>query len=466
MNPIGENELQGKLLGGAANIGAPGLSPQDQLKLQQEILAGAEAAIGTGLSRQERVGHYKSALKTRFAHCTDGTDVLTVESPTVDSATQDRIRGYRTRPYNPNQPVVVIPYETPDLPRNPHLTTQAIKNFFFGQNVQSVRTFFDHNSFYQYGLREGAISNWVRLPKSIAEYNTTAPENDWTRDAGPLREACELATNVDWAALDADGDGRINPEDAVLALVGAWGFAAGSARKQGDVEFRSQGRTFRLVDPFVVRVDCTKPTDSERGDAVMDFSRAGSNLSTTCHEFGHALFDLPDRYPAPDRVAHFDLMSDSNDLKFLNPLDRMRIGWLQPGLLHVGQVPPACHAFKANEVIESALIVYSSFAPDEFWLIENRHRGSAPAPGFDSGFPEDGLAIWWVDMATNAVALIRRSAPGMRPLDQPVYPMQGELFTATDVFTQTDAVLVPQYGKGTLIVRRISPDGPTMYAEV
>ncbi len=69
-------------------------------------------------------------------------------------------------------------------------------------------------------------------------------------------------------------------------------------------------------------------------------------------------------------------------------------------------------------------------------------------------------------MTTNAVALIRRSAPGMHPLEQPVYPMTGELFAANDPFTRTDAVLVPQYGTGFAVVRRISPTGPNMYAEL
>ena len=301
---------QMEIIAGAEASMGTGLSTEEWQELQREIITRAEASIGTGLSRAERVGHYKSALKARFAHCTDGTDALAVESPTIDLGTEARIRGSgNARPYNPYQPVVVIPYEAPGLPRNPHLTTQAIKNFFFGQNALSVRTYFAHNSYYQYGLREGAISNWVQFPKSIDEYNVTAPDNDWTRDTGPLREACERATNVDWAALDTDGDGRIKPDDAVLALVGAWGFGMGSARHHPDVEFRAQNRTFRLVDPYVVRVDCTKPDDSERGDAVLDF--AGSrNLATVCHEFGHALFDLPDRYPEPDRVAHYDLMSD------------------------------------------------------------------------------------------------------------------------------------------------------------
>ncbi len=110
--------------------------------------------------------------------------------------------------------------------------------------------------------------------------------------------------------------------------------------------------------------------------------------------------------------------------------------------------------------------MYSTLSPDEFWIIENWYRASATAPQFDSGFPEGGLAIWWVDMTTNAVALIRRSAPGMHPLEQPVYPMTGELFAANDPFTRTDAVLVPQYGTGFAVVRRISPTGPNMYAEL
>ncbi len=95
----------------------------------------------------------------------------------------------------------------------------------------------------------------------------------------------------------------------VVVLIGPRGNAAGADR---------------LVDPFVVCGDCTKPSDSERGDAAMNFSRAGLNLSVQCHEFGHALFGLHDRYGESDRVARYDRMSDSNDLKFLNPLDRMR----------------------------------------------------------------------------------------------------------------------------------------------
>jgi len=133
------------------------------------------------------------------------------------------------------------------------------------------------------------------------------PNSANTRDR-PLREACERAT-VDWAALDPDGDGRSKPDDAVVVLIGPRGNAAGADR---------------LVDPFVVCGDCTKPSDSERGDAAMNFSRAGLNLSVQCHEFGHALFGLHDRYGESDRVARYYRMSDSNDLKFLNPLDRMR----------------------------------------------------------------------------------------------------------------------------------------------
>ncbi len=160
----------------------------------------------------------------------------------------------------------------------------------------------------------GAPSGWGRVGSSSGAsavegsgWQSYRPNSANTRDR-PLREACERAT-VDWAALDPDGDGRSKPDDAVVVLIGPRGNAAGADR---------------LVDPFVVCGDCTKPSDSERGDAAMNFSRAGSNLSVQCHEFGHALFGLHDRYGESDRVARYDRMSDSNDLKFLNPLDRMR----------------------------------------------------------------------------------------------------------------------------------------------
>jgi M6 family metalloprotease-like protein len=117
-------------------------------------------------------------------------------------------------------------------------------------------------------------------------------------------------------------------------------------------------------------------------------------LGTFCHENGHMLCDFPDLYdddavPESRGVGQYCLMCTGCACDEKNPANvsaylKYQAGWCEASEIR-GTLNATAGAGK-NEVF------VHHRSPNEYFIIENRHRS-----GRDAGLPASGLAIWHVD---------------------------------------------------------------------
>lgn len=452
--------------------------------------------------------------------CSGGTDVRTIDDSGIPADIKNSIYYdpgpiiSKHMPGNPSQAnpgfpsgkVVVIPFETPDFPRNTAITGGYLFNIFFASGQLSgisVTQYFLENSWGDFLVTSGGVADWVTLTKNLSSYVGFEGDDDLPRDV--LAKA-----NINWSALDANNDKTIAPAEAQIVFVVANGYSAatrGFADYPADwkitdprppgmssLQVKTPSGTFNFK-PAVVYIG-VKTADDPNFDT--DAIRIHSSI---CHELCHAFFNLVDRYAGPcgtGGTGQYDIMSDNCAWRHMNIHDKMKIGWIQPRIVagHVGE----CLAFPASESVPAALVLLDPLkdplSAQEYWIVENRHKPSSDCDGcvlnlpeflgfdaaqvgiFDRDLPESGLAVWWVSEGTwyeghDDVRLVDASLPAQDPDgttdifgSDPGYNSQG----AGALYKRDDAdpekVLFDGQGQWNLLFfRGVSDIGPTMYAE-
>lgn len=441
--------------------------------------------------------------------CRTGVPLGSLDQSGVSAALRAAIRdpgpvigrwldGEHTQP-NPAYPsgrVVVLPFETPDYPRNPAVTASLLFTKFFAKGPNagvSARLYFLENSYGAFDMTNAGIANWVTLPDALTAY--TGFEGDLRLP----RDVLEQAT-IDWSVLDTNHDEVITPAEVQLVFVVSNGY---SAAARGFIDMTGSAGPVTVPEivvdtpagvytfrPPVVYLG-TKTASAP--DAAIDPIRI---LSTIPHELAHAFFNLPDRYLGPcgsGITGAYDLMSDNCTWHHMNPHDKIKIGWLEPVILngHVG----TCVALPASESTPAAVVLVHSdpaVGADEYWIVENRHRPSSGCSGctlalppldvtgiFDAGLPESGLAVWWVRFGTwtdthDEVRLVDATLPdqdpdGTTPLQgtDPGYRDQGPGALFVRDVADPQKLLLDSAGAWSLrYFRRVSKPGPVMYVEL
>jgi len=410
----------------------------------------------------------------------------------------------QTNPSFPSGKVVLIPFETPDFPRNTAITGGYLFQTFFASGQLSgvsVTNYFLENSRGQFTVANGGIANWVTLDDNLTSYVGFEGDDDLPRDV--LAQA-----NINWANLDTNNDKTISPAEAQIVFLVANGY---SAATRGFADYPANWTPQDPRPPGLANIQVTTPVGAYKfkppvvyigvktaGDPTYN-TNAIRIHSTICHELCHAFFNLTDRYAGPcgsGGTGQYDIMSDNCDWRHMNIHDKMKIGWIQPKILaaHGGQ----CLAFPASENTKAALVLLAPGTPQvplstqEYWMVENRHKPSSLCGGcvlqtqitpydqgvFDVGLPESGLAVWWVSDGTwpdgnDDVRLVDASQPEKDPDGttdifgaDPGYSNQG----AGALFKRNDAdpqhLLLNGSGQWSLLFfLKVSDPGPTVYAE-
>lgn len=370
----------------------------------------------------------------------------------------------RLATYNPYQKLIVIPVCSQLWPFNSALTTQAIRDRFFGTiGTFTVSSYFGACSYLQYGLGEG----WISAPVQLTD-STTNPQSTAVRSLSEhpdLIRAALAGSTVDWARF-ADGNHVISEDQVTVILIAPFGTKGGAARAY-DIDFTvgpaGNQTTYTLRGRRIVFFDCLSPASQSPGLNPLDDS-----FPTALHELCHSLFELPDRYGngsehgGNDYVGEFDLMSDNSSTKFLNPHDRMKIGWFEPKILHAGFQPPTKYALRSANAGNEAIVLYMDTAPEEYWIIENRYAADDVWRA-DTSLPQSGLLIWWVDMSASItndmVVLLNQHETDKKPLDQSrPSAATGPAFDGSI----SEVRLFPQYGTGWWHLAEISTPGSYM----
>lgn len=369
--------------------------------------------------------------------------------------------------------MAVIRYETEDYPWNPEVTEQVIQQEVFGSGSQSIRGFFFENSYGQFNLQNGGVSQVVSLDANTTDFGDGTigdPQvgNDWTRNPELARQLCERS-GLDWSAIDTNHDHVIASREVQICFLGALG--GGGACRPNTVNIVFNDETYVIPQRFVF-FDCLPENDTR--EATQGNIRY--NHSTIMHELAHGLFCLPDRYRdfcGSGYTGQFDLMSNNCAGTFhFNIHDKMKIGWVRPKILNsvgtYGRPPTQCYSFPASETTPAGLILINTRTTvNEYWMVENRYS-LASSQNWDRGLPESGMCIWHVRVVPGGhdeVRLVDASRPGLDPL---LYQDQ----TIGALYKQRPGVTMPtqtlRYAGGAaspILFGKISREGFVMFGE-
>lgn len=370
-------------------------------------------------------------------------------------------------PDYPSGKIVVIRAATTDWLRNTAATTDYINRIFFAQSesreppTQSVAGYYAENSYGQFKPTSGGVPAWITLGAPLSNFGDIEANPAFTRAA--LRIA-----NVDWSALDADHDDAISRAEAQIVLLipnGSYTTGYASVRDIAVGESATPDGTFDFGTRPIVFFSLMA-----RGEVDSTTNPIRSH-SSVVHELNHAFFNLPDRYDANSGTGQYDIMVLDRNWMHMTMHDKIKIGWIQPKILdaHLGKLLrfPSSENRKAALILVKPDFLDDEKGPFEYWVVENRNRAQS-AGGYDSEFPEDGLAVWYVAEGTyneghDDVRLVDADLPDQDP-DLYNNPTLGALFT--EDAANPKRLLIDSDGEWSLLwFQNVSAASPTMTAE-
>lgn len=369
--------------------------------------------------------------------------------------------------------MAIIRYETADFPWNPEVTETVVHTEMFGSGVGSIHDFFFENSYGQFNLQNGGISEIVSFDAETADFGDGAigdPQvgNDWTRNPELARLLCEWS-GLDWDALDANDDHVISSREVQICFLASIG--GGGACRPNTVSIVANDVTYTIAQRFVF-FDCLPENDMRE----VTQGNIRYNHGAILHELAHGIFWLPDRYTSfcgTGLTGQFDLMSNNCAGPFhFNIHDKMKIGWVRPKILNAigthSRPPTQCYSFPASETTPAGLILINTRrTTNEYWMVENRYA-PASSQTWDRGLPESGMCIWHVRVVPGGhdeVRLVDASRPDLDPLlyqDQAVGALYKQRSGAT---MPTQTLRFAGGAASPILFGRISREGFVMYGE-
>jgi immune inhibitor A len=321
----------------------------------------------------------------------------------------------------------------------------------------------------------GSSNGWLTSQYNMAQYGADSATGIDDLN-GPIyrlvTEAVQLAGSkgLQFAPFDTDNDGIV---DHIMVVHAGQGQENNAANTNLIWSHR-----WAVLD-----ADMTRPGDqplmTPDGKRVYNYfmGAESSPLGVFAHEFGHD-FGLPDLYDttgATQGIGAWDIMSGGSWLgtpRGSLPADfsawsKVKLGFVTPTVADLPLLGATIPQVETNAVIFK-LPVPASTGGNEYFLVENREQTRS-----DAAVPGSGLLIWHVDDAmqdnTNAqhrlVSLMEADFAlyGDSP-DRSTNPWSNNAvgFTPTSVPNSNSYAGVPT----NWMVRKISPSGPTMTADI
>jgi M6 family metalloprotease-like protein len=271
----------------------------------------------------------------------------------------------------------------------------------FGGSGQSVATYYQDNSFgklsispvahTQAGNPAGVVTVTVAQnhPNCVGGgYLCSLPvETAWINLA-----LAAAAPYVDFASLDANGDGSITVDEAVIYFVTA-GYEASNGAGTPAYWAHAWG------DPTAVSVAGKHVTHWALNGEMFDATNRLA-MGVIAHEMGHAMGGLPDLYELWGRnggLGVFSLMARGcwgakpGELIGQTPValdawSRQYLGWSSPRYPADGSVLSFGSALSSQSA--PVMLMNSAVSTSEYWLVENR-----PPVGWDAGM-QRVLGVW------------------------------------------------------------------------
>ncbi len=414
------------------------------------------------------------------ATCSSGKAITTIDNSGISQTVKDKIFKPRVGSryitaghgeYNPSGRTLIIPFEFTDMPHNTAVSESIIRDAFFnsgGLGNDNIKSYFEKNSFGHFTLTEAFIAPWINLGAATAVYTGGVSDSDWTRNAVLCQDICQAA-NVDWAAIDLNGDHEITANEVQIIFMYSDGGLG--ANRGHNVTIQTLSGTYNIHNRFTY-ISCKSNSDPAKTTDPIAY-----NYVTIRHELMHAFLGLPDRYGTPPnfgRTGNYDPMCANRPRwTSISAPDKMKLGWITPAILtydHTidANAPTAhqCYTFTHAAGSGEALVLYNERYPEECWVVENRCNDCATFGNFESGLPESGLAIWWMSLTDERVFLIDASVTPKKPDAYTDFQDSDALFRFKGNGTSTEFIpLYPLDGFVAFNFRMVSGPGAVMSAE-
>ena len=403
-------------------------------------------------------------------------DIMTIDDSQVPQNIKSKLFNpgntywiHKTSPsFNKDGKLLIIPVAFKDLPRNSSVTdARIIKDFFEsgGMGNDNLTTYFEANSYGQFKLTNAGIPPTVYLPHDTAYYLHTNNQPGWdlTGNWQIAQDICQLA-RVDWTGIDTNHDKVISNSEVVIVFL----FSDGQlgATRPRSFSIQTFSGNYRIDNSFCF-LSCKSDTQSDKNIDPISY-----NFITIRHELMHCFFNLPDRYDLSlGKTGNYDPMSvDRPRWTNMNIVDKIKIGWVTPKIFTDRELNPNApggrhtYSFPNSASYPAAMVLYNMRYPDECWVIENRCNDCKTLANFDSGLPESGLAVWWVNLLTGKVILISAATPGLKP-EQYGDTKSGGLHSYMNKKSGDYIFLSPAEGVPVFSFRNVSRPGSVVCAE-
>lgn len=365
-------------------------------------------------------------------------------------------------------PVVVVAWE-PTGKREPSLNAPQLQQFVFGpgrsvagwfaensqgrvllvphpavpvvgpiQSIHDWTLYWRVQSFDPKNLDKNDPHRWVDSHGRWEPKGTVLYRDDQGFVGGHIHAYAEMVRAaaeeplVDLAAFDINGNHRLEPSECLFLLVKAQADPDGFEREVWasqvpEVELEVDGV---IVKPIAELYGAPPHEDDE--------------LAIASEELLHLLADLSDQYPDrqdgfpqgknrreddPGRPGQLSLTDAVRRPVHVDPYHKLKWGWLNPQLAHTS----GRYTLRAAATTGEALILYSpDVGTDEFFIVENRWRGTSYDQSRD-GLWGEGLAIWHCIQDPDLAADWGRRAVHLRRAD-PRLDAQGNLQNGLALF--------------------------------
>ncbi|MBI3269249.1 MAG: M6 family metalloprotease domain-containing protein [Planctomycetes bacterium] len=285
------------------------------------------------------------------------------------------------------RPVLAVLWD-PHRPEQPAPPKEVVDRVLFGPRP-SVADWFREVSGGRFTIERAGVLGWYDAAHPAEHYWRGDDPKDDRWSSGHVEKWTEALRRADaefdFAAYDADKDGVLSPEELALLVVIPQAGPFGTNRAPA-------GRERPEWEPLVLD-GCRVPVLAEW------YTGAPPNLGAPAHELCHLVLGAPDLYMTeawPFAAGDYCLMDRSYTTVHLDPFLKLKLGWLHP-------LPVAASGeftLRAVETRGEALVLFDAARrPGEYFLVENRWRGSSYDAGVGAwgrGIPADGLAVWHI----------------------------------------------------------------------
>jgi M6 family metalloprotease-like protein len=357
----------------------------------------------------------------------------------------------KMKPISGKRHVLAILWD-PQRPDHPAPSKQDIDQLLF-ETTKSIKDWFKQNSGGKLEMVRAGVLGWYKADKEAKHYwEETASKDPYDKDGDGFLEGHvekwteaikKAAKDFNFAAYDFNKDGKLTPDELGIFIIipqnTGDGFGRGTAGKQ-----------YPKFEPLKVQ-------GVEIPWIVEWYAGYPPAFNVAAHELGHLVLNSPDMYiygDWPYSAIIYSMMDRDKGTAHIDPVEKLKLGWLNWKVATQSGV----YTLKDIETHNEALILcHPQRGTDEYFIIENRWRGSsydAGVPKVGQGIPMDGIGIWHV---IENPQVFNKVGPFPMPVAQGDWGRRGILLIRANGGTPLDDTKALFNKTGTIISDRTSP---------